>query len=374
MVLTIISHTPHFQKDDEIYSWGPTLRELNSLTRLFSIIYHIAPLHNNHITSGYTQIDNKKIRFVPLKPAGGDSLIDKLDILLKMPNNLITIHKYCDQSDWIQFRAPTNLGIYVLPYLSYFSSKNRWVKYAGSWGKKDGSVFYRLQREWLSNNIQKCQVTINGKWINQKKHCLSFENPCLTDEELNFSKIISKEKKYDNSLKICFVGHLESNKGLEKLLLALKLDFTKLNYEKVYIAGDGSKKEYYLELAKTISSVSIDFLGEVNKSSLNKIYEKCHLLVLPSNSEGFPKVIAEAGAYGCVPVVSKVGAINHYINADNGYLLNQNNPKVLYEILLMISKDRKNLKLKASNIAQLSGSFSFEKYNKSINNLILNTK
>ena len=32
------------------------------------------------------------------------------------------------------------------------------------------------------------------EWVNQKKHCLSFENPCLTGEELNSSKIISKEK------------------------------------------------------------------------------------------------------------------------------------------------------------------------------------
>ena len=141
---------------------------------------------------------NKKIRFIPLKHAGGKSLIDKIDILLKMPNNLIKIHKYCNQSDWIQFRAPSNLGIYVLPYLSYFCSKNRWVKYAGSWGKKDGSFFYRLQKEWLSNNIQKCRVTINGEWVNQKKHCLSFENPCLTNNELHFGKIISEKKTYKN--------------------------------------------------------------------------------------------------------------------------------------------------------------------------------
>ena len=93
-----------------------------------------------------------------------------------------------------------------------------------------------------------------------------------------------------------------------------------MNYEKVYIVGDGSKK-YYLELARTITDVKIEFLGEINKSSVNKIYEKCHLLVLPSNSEGFPKVIAEAGSYGCVPVVSKVGSINHYINSKNGYFL-----------------------------------------------------
>ena len=80
------------------------------------------------------------------------------------------------------------------------------------------------------------------------------------------------------------------------------------------------KRTILFRISKNNSNVKIEFLGEVNKSSLNKIYEKCHILVLPSKSEGFPKVIAEAGAFGCVPVVSKVGSINHYINSNNGYL------------------------------------------------------
>ena len=54
------------------------------------------------------------------------------------------------------------------------------------------------------------------EWVNQKSIVYHLK-PCLTSEELNSGKIISKKKTYDSSLKICFVGHLESNKGLEKL-------------------------------------------------------------------------------------------------------------------------------------------------------------
>jgi glycosyltransferase involved in cell wall biosynthesis len=38
------------------------------------------------------------------------------------------------------------------------------------------------------------------------------------------------------------------------------------------------------------------------------------VLVLTSESEGFPKVISEAMAFGCVPLVTAVGAIPEVLN------------------------------------------------------------
>jgi len=46
-----------------------------------------------------------------------------------------------------------------------------------------------------------------------------------------------------------------------------------------------------------------------DKALLKSIYSTAHVLVLTSESEGFPMVIAEAMAYGCVPIVTAVGAI-----------------------------------------------------------------
>ena len=164
---------------------------------------------------------------------------------------------------------------------------------------------------------------------------------------------------------------METNKGAEKLINALKSDLSHLNFNKVYFIGDGSKRKFYFEKAKSISGTNIKFLGEIDKNQLFKIYEKCHLIILPSNSEGFPKVIAEAGAHGCVPVVSKVGSIIHYINSSNGYLLNQNNSNSIYNNLCLVNAARESLKFKAENIVELSNDFTFEKYIKNIHKFIL---
>jgi glycosyltransferase involved in cell wall biosynthesis len=51
-----------------------------------------------------------------------------------------------------------------------------------------------------------------------------------------------------------------------------------------------------------------------DKKTIERYYAYSHVLVLTSESEGFPKVIAEAMAFGCVPVVTAVGAIPEVLN------------------------------------------------------------
>jgi len=51
-----------------------------------------------------------------------------------------------------------------------------------------------------------------------------------------------------------------------------------------------------------------------DKKTIEGHYASSHVLVLTSESEGFPKVIAEAMAYGCVPIVTRVGSIPEVLN------------------------------------------------------------
>ena len=47
MILAVISHTEHYYDlNGEVLGWGPTITEINYLSKLFSKIYHLAPLHD----------------------------------------------------------------------------------------------------------------------------------------------------------------------------------------------------------------------------------------------------------------------------------------------------------------------------------------
>jgi glycosyltransferase involved in cell wall biosynthesis len=60
---------------------------------------------------------------------------------------------------------------------------------------------------------------------------------------------------------------------------------------------------------------NVQCLGVItNRETLEQCYASSHVLVLTSESEGFPKVISEAMAFGCVPLVTAVGAIPEVLN------------------------------------------------------------
>ena len=373
MKLAIISHTPHFKNNGIILGWGPTVREISHLINIFDKIYHIAPLYEGPSSDSYIEYNNN-IEFVPIVPSGGSTFKKKINIILTFPSNLSIIHKICKKTDWIQFRSPTNLGLYVLPYLKIFNKKKYWVKYAGNWNQANPPISYFLQRFWLKYIINQTQVTVNGKWNNQRKNINSFENPCFSKEELIEAKKVKKAKIFSEKVEICFVGAFEKGKGINLLIEALKVTKHYSMIRKIYLAGDGNEKEKVKLSIKKLNQFEIDITGPLSRERLNEIYSRCHIIILPSKSEGFPKVIAEAISYGCVPIVTNVGSISHYINENNGVLLKTRSHDELKNAIEYLLNNRTKLRILSENGSKISKLFTFEYYNQKIIKNILNSK
>ena len=113
------------------------------------------------------------------------------------------------------------------------------------------------------------------------------------------------------------------------------------------------------------------FHGFLSKNEVHNLLSQSHFLLLPSHSEGFPKVIAEAACYGTIPVVSNVGSIAHYINDSNGFVWNilSNNP---FEktINLAINSNTNVLKNKSLQLEDIAEKFTFSNYLKKLNDFI----
>jgi glycosyltransferase involved in cell wall biosynthesis len=75
------------------------------------------------------------------------------------------------------------------------------------------------------------------------------------------------------------------------------------------------------------TSHQINWYGTIsNRALIEQIYRKAHVLVNTSSSEGFPKVIAEAMAFSCVPIATAVGDVSSQIQMNqNGYLTSSTN-------------------------------------------------
>ena len=370
--LVIISHTEHFYKDGEIVGWGPTVNEINYLSDFWEEVLHVACLYKTKAPPSSSAYSNSNTRFVALRPTGGKNLWNKLDIIWNLPLTLLKVLQAIRGATDVQFRSPTGIGVYMLPAFSFLFKRryNFWVKYAGNWGQENPPRGYQFQRWWLKKNLAKCKVTINGFWQNQPEHCVSFENPCLTDEDILMGKRIQSQKKFNPPFRLAFVGRLEDAKGVSRILEALKDADLKL-IDRIDFVGDGAQKEKYERQADFLGEKA-SFHGYLDKTGVHKLLSEAHFFLLPSDSEGFPKVIAEAACYGSIPIISNVGSIGHYIKDENGFLWNLDEKPAFSDILIKaFFTPVGELEEKSKNILWLAEQFTFENYKRKLETSIL---
>jgi len=367
MNLVVISHTAHRYRSDAIpMGWGPTAREIDKLSISFNHVWHLAFLHPGEPPVTFINYESSNVTFVPLYPAGGDTLVKKLQVLIYAWKNLRIIRKYIRQANAVQLRLPTGMGIYLLPWISWLVNRKftLWVKYAGNWAHPNPPITYQFQRWFLKHNFQRSRVTINGRWPDQPTHCLTFENPCLTDEEVLEGIAAAGHKKFDRQLSILFVGRIETAKGVDKILRMVELLKHADRIKQVILAGDGDIAKFQAYVNE--SSVPIIFAGGVDRKQLNVFYSECHILLLPSASEGFPKVVAEAAAFGCIPFVSDVSSLSQYINSGNGHLFSSLDPVVMAKEFEIMIQNPVNLKMRAENAVALAKQFTYTYYTQRI--------
>jgi len=281
------------------------------------------------------------------------------------------ILKQVRKANVIHTRAPSHPALIAI-LISFFLRKNKiwWNKYAGDWGQLKPSFSYKFQREILKlANYSK--VTINGFWPNQQKHCFSFENPCLTNEDIEIGKKIAKEKMFLPPFTFAFVGRFDNVKGVSILLDALKKIPMEM-IDKVHLIGDGPKTAIYKSEAVELGAKAI-FHGQLEKQKLHNLIAESHFFLLPSRAEGFPKVVAEAACYGSIPIVSNVGSISHYINSSNGFVWHSDDSKSSYEEIFLkaVYTDTQENKEKSKNILAVAKLFTFENYKKKLEKSVL---
>jgi glycosyltransferase involved in cell wall biosynthesis len=107
---------------------------------------------------------------------------------------------------------------------------------------------------------------------------------------------------------ICYVGRLAQGKGLQTLIKALIALREHTEKFEVFIVGDGELKKSLIEQVESCGlKKHVTFTGAVD--NVVPYYQRSHVFVLPSHSEGMPLALLEAMACGATVVASKVGGI-----------------------------------------------------------------
>ncbi|MBF0432705.1 MAG: glycosyltransferase family 4 protein [Fibrobacteria bacterium] len=319
MKLLIISHTNHYRSTDgDIVGWGPTVRENDYIASLFNEVKVIGYLFKEEAPASTLPYTSKNIKLIPVPPVGGSGVINKLKVALQSLYYLYVIHKAVSQlnrDDWIYVRCPCNIGLLACLYLSLRKRPRRWFKFAGNWMPTGESpLSYRIQRDLLKNNHCGGSVTINGIWPRQPSHVFSFLNPCISDEEYQAAMNQIQEKPMGPPYTLLFVGRIEKEKGVDIIFhIAKQLKQQLIPFELILIGDNPEASHYNITRQEMGLEEHVTFLDPMTQSDLHAYYQRAHIFLLPSFSEGWPKVLSEAMNYGCVPVASRVSSIPQII-------------------------------------------------------------
>ena len=367
--LTIVSDTSIYFDNGKFYAFGPVVREIEFIEEFFDKIVWIGfNDFDKKNDLSMQKIASKKIEVILLKKVGGKGILSNIKILLHYPSIFFIILKNILNADIVHTRAPSHPALIAFFISFFYKNKIWWNKYAGNWDQKNDSNSYQFQK-WVLNKIYFSKVTINGFWENQPKHCLSFENPCLTEMDIQKGTLIANKKQFETPFNFIFIGRLDEKKGVDKIIEALRaISFDKIG--SVNFIGNGEKLDHY-KIETAFLKNKINFHGFLDKNTIFKILETTHFLLLPSQSEGFPKVIAEAACFGVVPIVSNVGAISHYINETNGFLWDLNSKENYTTIVSKaIYTNGLVLKEKSNKIQEVAQKFTFIFYLEKLKRLV----
>lgn len=187
------------------------------------------------------------------------------------------------------------------------------------------------------NIIKETLVVTTGPVLKEKYSFLnnnihSFFSTTHNDIKYKNSEILNSSK-----LRIVFLGRVDPAKRLEDLLEACVI-LKNEGYQYILeIIGDGNHLNVIKIFAKQLGIYdNIRFNGYVSdRSIIDNILLNSDVIVLPSLTEGTPKVLPEAMSRGVIPIaVKNVGSNNFIIqHGVNGFLVEKKSPQTIFNIL-----------------------------------------
>lgn len=370
MTFVIITHVPHIIENNQYFAYAPYVREMNIWAKHVDKIIIVAPVENTKKTPIHIHYEHANIEFVAIDSFDTLSLKSAFQTIFKIPSILFKIFSSFKKADHIHLRCPGNVGLLGALVQILFPSTSKTAKYAGNWDPQAKRPFsYRLQRNILSNTFltRNIQVLVYGEWPDSNKNIKPFFT--ATYKESDKKEILPRT--LSGIIKVVFVGTLSSGKRpLYAIQLVEKLYQQGLPIE-LTVFGEGKEREslqHYIS-EKKIEDIVV-LCGNQNIETIQKAYQESHFVLLPSQSEGWPKVIAEGMFWGCIPLATSVSCVPYMVDfGSRGVLLDIDLEKDVNQIQELISEKTKYQEM-ASNGMEWSRKYTLDMFEQEIKLLL----
>ena len=373
MKLLVISSAPVVEHDGALHLYAPYEKEMQLWAKHADSIQFCCPIWKEDRKLLIAPISFELNSIVELQEFDITSLSNKLKAIPFAFVALIKIFKAMKHADHIHLRCPGNIALLACLIQILFPNKQKTAKYAGNWDSKSKQPWsYRLQKWVLSNTFltRNMQVLVYGEWEGSTKNIKSFFTATYSQVDVQNSSNEIRSLK-EEVIKFLFVGTL--SKGKQPLYVIQLVEEMHKKGKKVTLElyGEGVlRKELEHYIYQNNLEATVFLKGNQNKETILKGYQNSHFLILPSKSEGWPKVVAEAMFWGCVPIASPVSCVSYMMgNGSRGVILQEELNQDVDQIEAVISKQEVYQKM-ASEGQTWSRQFTTDKFEAEIKKLL----
>ena len=310
MKFVVITHVGHVHAGGSYYAYGPYVREMNLWFRHVEEVIVVAPLRE---VQEVGKIDlpylAKQITFITVPGFSLTSWSRIFHAIGVLPGIIRKVYAAMQQGDHIHLRCPGNMGLIGCYVQMCFPGKQKTAKYAGNWDPKSSQpLTYRHQR-WLLNHpllSRNMAVLVYGQWPHNRSHVKSFFTASYSEKQM----LPAVVKPLSSPIRLLFVGSLHP--GKRPLLAAEVLKVLRARQVEAVLDfyGEGTERAALEEfIGQNHLGQYITLHGNTDAQTLKQVYQNSHFLVFASISEGWPKVVAEAMFWGCLPITTAVSCV-----------------------------------------------------------------
>lgn len=371
-VLLIVSHVVHYEYGGRLFAYGPYAREIDIWADLFPTVRIAAPLRREPPAGDSLEFTRRNISVRPIAETGGETVGEKIRQLLAIPALLLALAREMRGADAIHVRCPGNVGLLgalVAPLFSPFLV----AKYAGQWTGFPGEArTSKLQRAILRSAWWRGPVTVYGRWPNQPRNVVPFFTSLLADDQLERARRSARDKTFRLPLRVVYAGRLSADKNVDVLLSALSRLAPDGTAWRCSIVGDGPERASLERLAEGLGIRDrVLFTGALPHDRVLEVYESSDVLVLASDTEGWPKAIAEAMAFGLVCIGSDRGMVPEMLGEGRGIIVPPRDLEALTQALSSLVAKPQNCAARSLASARWGQRYSLESLKGSLRTLLI---
>lgn len=198
------------------------------------------------------------------------------------------------------------------------------------------------------------RVLENTPGINKEK-VIALNNPItftIDESSINF------DKKENIILVVCRITNPQKN--LTDFIDVWKEFSQKRTDWKAILVGDGESRKYIEKYVKRKGVERLQFEG--NRENVQDYYRRAKIFCMTSSYEGWPMVLMEAMAFGCVPLAFDTFEALHEIieNGKDGFIIPPFDKEAMVETIMKLSDSPHKLKDAALEGRKKISNFSVE--------------